>query len=116
MPTGGNRVTDRSLAPRPGDQHRAWHILRSDEPAYMLAASIWIDGRPLRPGLPMRLRMALDSLRGSTYAPMLMTVAPAVAWQTMTPVARQRAEASLVRFLQEHPDLDVRVGAISALR
>ena len=66
----------------------------------MLAASIWIDGRPLRPGLPMRLGTALDSLRGSTYAPMLMTVAPAVAWQTMTPVARQRAEASLVRFLR----------------
>jgi exosortase A len=102
--------------PDTDDQHRAWRILRSDEPASIVAASIWIDGRPSRPGLSMRLRMALDSLFGSAYAPMLMTAAPAAAWQTMTPVARQRADASVVRFLQEHPDLDVRVGTISALR
>jgi exosortase A len=102
--------------PDTGDQHRAWRIFRSDEPTSIIAASIWIDGRPSRPGLAMRVRMALDSLFGSSFAPMLMTVAPAVAWQTMTPVARQRAEASVVRFLQEHPDLDVRVGAVSALR
>ena len=95
---------------------RRRRILRSDEPAYVLAVSIWIDGRPVRPGLSMRLRMALDSLFGSTYAAMLMTVTPAVAWQSTTPVARQRAEASVVRFLQEHPDLDIRVGEISALR
>ena len=99
-----------------GGMRRAWRILRSDEPAYVLAVSIWIDGRPVRPGLSMRLRMALDSLFGSTYAAMLMTVTPAVAWQSTTPVARQRAEASVVRFLQEHPDLDIRVGEISALR
>ncbi len=98
------------------DRHRAWQIMRSGEPANVMAVSIWIDGSPVRPGLRMRLRMALSSLLGSAHAPMVMTVAPAVSSRIMTLATRQQAETSVVMFLRAHPELDIRVAAISALR
>jgi hypothetical protein len=103
-----------SWLPDLDDQHRAWRIMLSGEPAYILAVAIWIDGKPMRPGLTMRLRLAVNSLFGSTYAAILMTVTPAVSWQTLTPAARQQAEANIATFLQAHPDLDAKVAAISA--
>lgn len=102
--------------PGPGDQPRPWRIMHSTDPAYVLAAAIWIDGRPARPGLSLRLRMARDSLFGTAYAPMVMIVTPAVSWGDLTPADRRAAEASVAAFLQAHPGLDARVGAMSALR
>lgn len=106
----------KSWLPDSGDQHRAWRIMRSGEPAFSLAVAIWVDGKPTRPGLTMRLRMALNTLFGSGYEAILMTVTPAVSWQTLTPAARQQAETDITTFLLAHPDLDARVAAISAPR
>ncbi len=100
--------------PDAGDQPRAWQIMRSSDPVYMLGVSIWIDGKPVRPGMTMRLRMALNSLFGSDYAPIIMTVSPAVSWGDLTPAGGRMADANLVAFLQAHPDLDARIGAASA--
>jgi exosortase A len=104
-----------SWLPDFGDQRRAWRIMRSGEPAYSLAVAIWIDGKPIRPSLTMRLRMALNTLLGSPYEAIVMTVTPAVSWQTLTPAARQQAETDITTFLLAHPDLDTKVAAISAL-
>ena len=93
----------------------AWRIMSSSDPAYMTAVSIWIDGKPIRPGLKMRLRMALASLTGSGYAPMLVTVTPVVDGQTRNIAEIKAAEASLPQFLLTHPDLDRTIGALSAL-
>lgn len=101
--------------PDAGGQSRAWRVMRSGDPAYAIAASIWINGKPVRPGLGMRLRMALDGLVGSAHAPMVVTVTPAVSWERLTPAAQRAAGAGLVAFLQAHPELDARVGALSAL-
>jgi hypothetical protein len=94
----------------------AWRIMRSDDPSYVIAAAIWIDGRPVRPGLRMRLRMALNSLFGSAYAPLVVTVTPVTDWETRNVVELRDAEASVSRFLLAHPDLDGSIGAVSALR
>jgi exosortase A len=94
----------------------AWLIMRSNEPAYEIAVSVWIDGHPVRPGLGMRMRMAISSLFGSKYAPMVVTVTPVVDWDNLAPEDRKAAEASVPNFLLSHPTLDRNVGAVSALR
>jgi exosortase A len=101
----------------PGDgTSSAWRIMKSNEPAYIIAVSIWIDGKPVRPGLAMRLRMALDSLIGSPFAPMVMTVTPVVDWGTQTGSELKVAEVTLAGFLLAQAGLDRTVGALSALR
>jgi hypothetical protein len=89
-----------------GDTPSAWRIMHSNDPAFMIAVSIWVDGRPVRPGLTMRMRMAMNSLIGSAYAPMVMTVTPAVDWDALNWMDRKAAEASLPAFLLSHPELN----------
>ncbi len=92
----------------------AWRILRSNDPSFIIAASVWVDGIPLRPGLLMRLRMAVNSLAGSAFAPMVVTVTPAVNWEGANAAEVRAAEASLPRFLLAHPDLVAAIGRLSA--
>lgn len=92
----------------------AWRIITSTDPAFAVAAAIWIDGKPVRPGLAMRLRMAINSLAGSAYAPILVTVTPALDWNKLQPAPRSEAAASLPAFLLSHPSLDRTISALSA--
>jgi exosortase A len=93
----------------------AWRIMKSSDPNYAIAAAIWIDGKPVRPGLAMRLRMALNSLVGSAYAPMVVTVTPVVNWETADGQEIKAAQDALPRFLLLNPELERTVGARSAL-
>ncbi len=90
--------------------------MRSDDPAYALGVSVWIDGQPVRPGLKMRLRMALDSLTGSSHAPLVLTVTPAVDWKALTLTRRRIEEDRLAAFLAGHRGLDQAVAAATAVR
>ena len=92
-----------------------WRIIKSDDPFYLIGVAIWVDGKPARPGLSMRVRMALNSLTGSHYRPMVMTVTPMVDWSTHDPAVLKAAETSLSSFLLTHPGLDASVGKLSAL-
>jgi exosortase A len=93
-----------------------WQIMRSNDPVYLVAVAVWIDGKPVRPGLAMRLRMALSSLTGSNDAPMVVTVTPVVDWDAHNPMDLKAAEEAVPRFLTTHPDLNRTIGALSALR
>ena len=92
-----------------------WRIMSSDDPAYVIGVAMWVDGKPARPGVAMRAGMAMHSLFGSAYAPMVVTVTPAVDWDTFNPARRKVAEASLLAFLLQHPDLNRTIGALSGL-
>jgi exosortase A len=92
----------------------AWRIMTSNDPAFVVAVSIWIDGKPVRPGLAMRTRMAMNSLFGSGFAPMVVTVTPMVEWQKLSGPARKQAAESVAAFLLQHRDIDRTVGALSA--
>jgi exosortase/archaeosortase family protein len=93
----------------------AWRVLRSNDPAYVIAAAVWIDGGAIRPGLTMRLRMALNSLFGSAHLPLVVTVTPVANWQTRNAAELRAAESSVSRFLLAYPELERDVGAASAL-
>lgn len=92
-----------------------WRIMVSTEPAFAIGVSIWIDGRPIRPGLAMRARMALNSVLGSDFMPMLVTVTPAVTWDTLNLIQRREAALSVSAFLLLHSDLDRTIGLMSRL-
>jgi hypothetical protein len=92
----------------------AWRIMSSDDPVFTVAVSIWVDGKPARPGLAMRARMAMNSLFGSRFAPVVVTVTPVVDWATLKGGDRLNVEASLPAFLLQHAHLDRTVGALSA--
>ncbi len=94
----------------------AWRVMKSNDPAYVIATSVWVDGRPVRPGLGMRARMALNSLIGSEYAPIVVTVTPVVDWRAGNGSEAKAAEDGLPHFLLNHPGLDETVGALSILR
>jgi hypothetical protein len=88
--------------------------MSSDDPAFTTAVAIWVDGKPVRPGLTMRARMALHSLFGSAFTPIVVTVTPSVDWKTLQPIDRKSVDASLPAFLQRHHDLDQTIGALAA--
>ncbi len=91
----------------------AWLIMQSNDPVATLGVAVWVDGKPVRPGLRMRVRMAIDSLFGSAHAPLVMTVTPVVDWRRLSLVERQAVDAGLVGFLGGHPGLDRVVGGLT---
>jgi exosortase A len=97
-----------------GGPPRAWRLMTSDDPMFAIGVSMWVNGEPVRPGLAMRARMAMNSLFGSAFAPMVVTVTPAVDWNAMNGTDRKDAVAAIPAFLLRHPDLDRNVAASSA--
>jgi exosortase A len=93
-----------------------WRIMHSNEPLYETAVAVWVDGMPVRPGMRMRLRMAINSLIGGTHAPVVMTVTPVVDWDKLSRDEAQAAEQSVGDFLRLHPHLTEQVSAVSAIR
>ncbi|MGD0104402.1 MAG: exosortase A [Rhodopila sp.] len=93
----------------------AWRIMTSSDRAFAIGVSIWVDGKPVRPGLAMRIRMAINSLFGTGFVPVVVTVTPAVDWDRLNGPGRRDAEASLPAFLLRHHDLDRIVGTLSAI-
>ena len=101
----------------PGDgKTSAWDIMSTADPGYIVAVSIWVGGKTVRPGLKMRLHMALNSVFGSSYAPMVVAVTPVLDWSKGSGVSMAAAGAVLTGFLTAHPDLDPTIGKLSAIR
>ena len=90
-----------------------WRIMTANESAFAMAVSLWVEGKPVRPGLAMRVQMAIDSLFGSRFSPMVVAVAPAMDWDSATPAERGTAEASVEAFLLSHRDLDRIISVLS---
>ena len=91
----------------------AWRIMHSTDPQYMIAVAMWVDGKPARPGLMMRGRMAMNSLFGSAFLPMVVTVTPAVDWHTLSAEQTNTAGAALPAFLLRNANLDKTIGALT---
>jgi exosortase A len=94
----------------------AWRIMRSNDPFAMLAVGVWIDGKPVRPGMGMRIRMALDSLLGAAHVPLVVTVTPAIEWQRLPTAQRKMFEGELESFLLAHRELELAIGTVTGIR
>ena len=61
--------------------------------------SAWVDGVPAEGGLAGRLRLAWDSLQGSSHLPLLMAVVPSIS-ERATASDRHRANDLIGRFVE----------------
>ena len=93
-----------------------WRLLVGTEEAYAMALGLWIDGAPSTAGLPVRARMAWNSLTGGHFAPIVVAVTPVVEWAHMKQAMRQKVEADLTAFLGAHPQWINQIEALSAAR
>jgi len=84
-------------APMPG-----WRFIRANDPAFVAAAGLWIDGEPATPGLKMRLQMARTSVTGAAYAPVLVIVTPVADWPNVDMRKRRDLEHQIAAVLDAH--------------
>ncbi len=82
-----------------------WRLLTGTEEPLAMAIGLWIDGAPSMAGLPVRARMAWNSLTGGHFAPIVVAVTPVVDWAHMGAASRLQVETDLRTFLQAHPEL-----------
>ena len=98
QPPGVEETSEDWMASEP----HVWRILTGTEEAYVMALGLWIDGVPSMAGLPVRVRMAWNSLTGGRDSPVVVSVTPVVDWTHMAPPMRQKVEADLTAFLRAH--------------
>ncbi|HET6306477.1 MAG TPA: hypothetical protein VFG12_04785, partial [Rhodopila sp.] len=83
-----------------------WRVMSSQEPAYVTAVSVWVEGKAVRPGLAMRKRMALDSLFGASVPPVVVAVTPVADWAGTGGAGVKAQETGLASFLRGGVDWD----------
>ncbi len=93
-----------------------WRLLVGTEEPLAMALGLWIDGAPSMAGLPVRARMAWNSLTGGHFAPIVVSVTPVVEWAHMKFAVRHKVEADLTAFLGAHPELANQIQALSVGR
>ncbi len=96
---GGYDETVVSSLQVPGIQPGNWRLVLTGEPARVTATALWVDGKPAAGGLAGRLTMARNSLAGSAYAPMLVTVAMQFPRPQLTSSDEQYAQRLIRAFL-----------------
>ncbi|MGI4952671.1 MAG: exosortase A, partial [Janthinobacterium lividum] len=90
----------RSASPGSG----RWSVYESREPDLIVGISAWVDGVPAEGGLAGRVRLAWDSLHGSSHLPLLMAVAPSMSGHS-TAADRQRAKNLIGTFINAQQNL-----------
>jgi len=110
---GAEDLTESPVMTRAGSPIPGWRFTIADDPAFVTAAGLWIDGQPTRPGLAMRLRMARTSLTGATYAPVLVVITPVADWHKIDIRRRQELERRIAVLLEAHPEIGDRVQALA---
>lgn len=94
-------------------QARVWRLLETPGLSKAMAVAMWVDGKPTKPGLADRLRMAWTSIVGARFSPVLITMKPEVDWSALTAEQRQEAEHRFIQVLQNCPDLTRQVQRIA---
>jgi exosortase A len=107
--TSEAQVTTKAGGPMPG-----WRLIHANDPAFVAAAGLWIDGKPTTPGLAMRLRMARTSLTGEAYAPVLIVITPVVPdWEHVDMRQQKDLEQKITALLETHPEIGDQVRAVA---
>lgn len=81
-----------------------WSVFESREPNLIVGISAWVNGLPAEGGLAGRMRLAWDSLHGSSNLPLLMAVAPSLHGHS-TVADRQRAKDLIGTFVNAQQNL-----------
>jgi hypothetical protein len=109
---GGDETVVSSLQV-PGIEPGNWRLVFTAEPARVTAAALWVDGKPATGGLAGRLAMARDSLAGSAYAPMLVTVAMQFPRPQLSSNDEQYAQRLIRAFLMAQGKLSEQISQLA---
>jgi exosortase A len=88
----------------PGIQPATWRLVLASDPQRLTAAALWIDGKPAIGGLAGRIAMARNSLGGSAYAPMLVSIGMRFPYPQVTEGDVQQAQRLIAAFLAAQPN------------
>ncbi len=81
-----------------------WSVFESREPDLIVGVSAWVNGVPAEGGLAGRMRLAWDSLHGSSHLPLLVAVAPSLNGHSNA-ADRQRAKDLIGKFVDAQQNL-----------
>ncbi len=91
-----------------------WTIVQTTEPNRVTAYAAWVDGLPMSGGMAGRVAQARDSVFGSAYAPVLITITAAEPVNS-SPAQRKDVLDKLTSLLQAQSHLSERVNALAKL-
>ena len=102
----------------PGIEPGTWRFVVASDPAKVTAAALWVDGKPAVGGLTGRIAMARNSLAGSAYAPMLVSVSTQFPYSQIQGNEQQQAAELIRAFLRSQSKFSDQVAqlAIAAAR
>jgi exosortase A len=106
-------LSESPLTIRAGNVLRPWRLIRANQPAYVAASGLWIDGQPTSPGITMRIGMARDSLTGVSAAPVLVVITPVVDWSRIDMRRRAELERQIADLLEAHREIGDQVRAVA---
>jgi exosortase A len=112
-PAEADDLTEGPVTAPNGDPLRPWRLIRANEPAYVSAAGLWIDGTPTTPGLATRLNMARTSVFGGASAPALVVITPAVDWSHVDMREKKALENRISALLEARPDIGDQIRGIA---
>jgi exosortase A len=92
---------------------RTWRIQELSSPANTIATSLWIDGRPAQVTFDMRMHRAWQSVVGSDYAPIAVSLTPELDWSKPSVALRARARDLIALFVQTYPTLPDQITRLS---
>jgi exosortase A len=95
--SGGEPVVSNLTVP--GIQPSTWRLVFASDPRRLTAAALWIDGKPAVGGLAGRIAMARNSLVGSAYAPLLVSITMQFPYQQVTESEVQQGQRLIAAFL-----------------
>jgi exosortase A len=111
---GADDWSEGPLAARNGDPMPPWRLIRGNEPSYVVAAGVWIEGRPAAQGIATRLKMARDSLLGGAQAPVLVVITPIADWPRVDTREKKVLENRIAAVLEARPDNGAQAEAIAS--
>ncbi len=106
-------MSEAELQTKAGTAMPGWRSFQANDPPFISAAGLWINGQPTRPGIPMRLSMARTSVTGGALAPVLIVITPVVDWGKVD-VRRQRdLEHQIAAMIEANPGIDAQVRGLA---
>jgi exosortase A len=106
-------LTESPLVTRAGGALPGWRFITAEDPAFVTAAGLWIDGKPTTPGVAMRLQMARTSVTGGSLAPVLVIITPVANWKALDIRQRQNLERQIATLLETHPEISDQILALA---
>ena len=112
---GAEDVTIAPLATADASEIGYWTLVQTTDPNRTTAFASWVDGKPAASGLNGRIAQARNSIMGTDYVPVLVTVttsegAMSSTWQ------RRMTLASLKALLGAQRNLNEQVAVLSSLK